>query len=82
MKQLTTLTGTALLLTGLLLTGCTTQLKNSDFYKDGKFDSEKGKQAYFDLMKKHGAPIYDIYKSDPKFLWAIDFGTGNFTQFG
>jgi hypothetical protein len=82
MKQLTTLTGTALLLTGLLLTGCATQHKNSVFYKDGKFDSDKGKQAYFDLMKKHGAPIYDIYKSDPKFLWAIDFGTGNFTQFG
>ena len=60
MKKTTICTGIAVLLMSLLVTGCATQLKNSDFYKNGKFDADKGKQAYFDLMKKHDELLMEL----------------------
>ena len=30
--------------------------KNEDFYKDGKFQVDKAKQAYFDMMAAYGYP--------------------------
>ena len=58
------------------------QMDNAAFYKDGTFDSAKAKQAYFDMMKAFGAPVYDAYKKDDGFFWAVDFGKGHFTSFG
>jgi len=58
------------------------QMKNAEFYKDGKFDSAKAKQAYFDLMKAFSVPVYaELAKADGPF-WAVDFGKGDFTSFG
>ena len=33
------------------------QLKNEDFYKDGKFNAEAAGQAYFDMFNRFGYPI-------------------------
>ncbi len=60
---------------------CMTVTK-SEFYKDGTFDAEKAKQAYFELMKKLGAPCYPRYVEEPGFLWAVDFAQGDFERFG
>ena len=60
----------------------TVQMKNEDFYKDGKFDSAKAKQAYFDLMKGFSVPVYaELAKADGPF-WAVDFGKGDFSSYG
>ncbi|MEI6676910.1 MAG: hypothetical protein WCO57_17200, partial [Verrucomicrobiota bacterium] len=42
---------------------------NADFYKDGKFQEEVAKKAYFDMMKSHG---YDMHIKYAK-KWATDF---------
>lgn len=62
--------------------GTCMKVDNADFYKDGKFDSEKGNAAYIKLMKDLGAPVYDRYTSEPGFLWAVDFAQGDFASFG
>jgi len=57
-------------------------MENAEFYKDGKFDSAKAKQAYYDLMKSFNVPVYEaLTKADGPF-WAVDFGKGDFTSFG
>lgn len=53
---------------------------NKDFYNNGVFDGAKGKQAYFELMKRFGYPILESFKGEQ--LWAIDFGLGDFTGAG
>ncbi len=53
--------------------------KNEDFYKDGKFQAEKGKQAYFDMMEAHGYPVTDWLRTN---IWATDFGLGDFVNTG
>lgn len=58
------------------------KMTNADFYTNGKFDAEKGKQAYIDLMKRLGAPVYPRYTEEPGFLWAVDFAQGDFLAFG
>lgn len=55
-------------------------MSNAEFYNDGVFDGEKGKQAYLDLMKKFNYPIFESFYTDE--LWAIDFGLGDFTGAG
>ena len=58
------------------------QVNNADFYKDGKLDAAKAKQAYYDLMKKFNVPVYaELTRPDGPF-WAVDFGKGDFTSFG
>ncbi len=49
------------------------------FYKDGVFDQEAAKQAYFDMMKRMGYPISENLKAN---FWAIDFGLGDFPAVG
>lgn len=64
---------------------CTMDFKkvdNAAFYKDGKLDAAKAKEAYFCMMKKLGAPVYAAYTKDDGFMWAIDFGRGDFASFG
>ena len=53
--------------------------KNEDFYKDGKFDVEKAKDAYFAMMKRLGYPIPPALKAG---MWATDFALGDFAHVG
>lgn len=60
-----------------------TQVDNTAFYgPDGKFDAEKGKQAYIEMIRSLGAPVYPRYLDEPGFLWAVDFAQGDFAAFG
>ena len=54
----------------------------SAYYKDGQFDGKKGKQAYMDLMEEYDVPVYARMKTEDGFLWATDFGKGDFDAFG
>lgn len=55
-------------------------LNNADFYDaDGKFDVEKGKDAYIAMMKYHGYPIFPDIREK---LWVSDYGTGEFLKLG
>ncbi len=61
--------------------GCV-RMDNSVFYKEGKFDQNKAKQAYFNMMDKFGYPVFaELKRADGPF-WAVDFGKGEFTSFG
>jgi D-lyxose ketol-isomerase len=53
--------------------------KNEDFYKDGKFQADKAKQAYFDIMAAYGYPVPDSLRTN---MWATDFGLGDFVNVG
>jgi D-lyxose ketol-isomerase len=55
------------------------KMKNEDFYKDGKFQVEKAKQAYFDMMAAHGYPVPESLRTN---MWATDFGLGDFVNVG
>ena len=57
-------------------------MSNAEFYKDGKFNSAKAKQAYFDMMTRFHVPIYAALTKDDGFFWAADFGKGDFTSYG
>lgn len=75
--------------------GCC-KMTNADFYKDGKFDGAKAKEAYFDLMRRFGYPVFKSF-TDEKFMleqtkqtantqylgfWALDFGKNDFMKYG
>jgi D-lyxose ketol-isomerase len=53
--------------------------KNEDFYKDGKFQVEKAKQAYFDMMAAYSYPVPEFLRTN---MWATDFGLGDFVHVG
>jgi D-lyxose ketol-isomerase len=53
--------------------------KNEDFYKEGKFQVEKARQAYFDMMSAHGYPVPESLRTN---MWATDFGLGDFVNVG
>lgn len=53
--------------------------KNQDFYQDGKFQADKAKKAYFDMMAAYGYPVSDFLRTN---MWATDFGLGDFTNVG
>jgi D-lyxose ketol-isomerase len=55
------------------------QFKNADFYKDGKFDLEKGKDAVLALCRYHG---YHVFPGLRENLWISDYGAGEFTRVG
>ena len=83
------------------------KMTNKDFYvggtfdanginQGGKFDADKARQAYFDLMKGFGYPVFRAF-TDEKFMleqtkqtpntqylgfWGIDFGKGDFMKYG
>ena len=52
---------------------------NSQFYVDGKFSEEKGKDAIIALMRFHGYPVYPGIRDA---LWVSDYATGEFTKLG
>jgi D-lyxose ketol-isomerase len=53
--------------------------KNEDFYKNGQFQVEKAKQAYFDMMAAHSYPVPEFLRTN---MWATDFGLGDFEHVG
>jgi D-lyxose ketol-isomerase len=53
--------------------------RNEEFYKDGKFLPEKGKQAYLEMMARHGYPVPESLRTN---FWATDFGLGDFVNVG
>jgi hypothetical protein len=53
--------------------------KNADFYVDGKFQAEKAKAAYFDMMERHGYLVSENLRTN---MWATDFGLGDFINVG
>jgi D-lyxose ketol-isomerase len=53
--------------------------KNENFYLNGKFQVEKAKQAYFDMMAAHGYLVSDFLRTN---MWATDFGLGDFSRVG
>ncbi len=55
------------------------QYKNADFYQDGKFQVEKAKKAYFDMMDAFGYPVPESLRTN---MWATDFGLGDFVNVG
>ena len=55
------------------------KLTKDMFYKDGKFDQEAAKQAYFDMMEKLGYPISDNLRKN---MWVTDFALGDFPKVG
>jgi len=54
--------------------------KNEDFYKDGKFDAEVAKQAYYEMMTAFNYPIVERLRGAD--FWTLDFGLGKFTEVG
>jgi len=55
------------------------EFNNEGFYKDGKFDEGKAKDAIIALCNYHGYPIFDDFREK---LWVSDYGTGQFTKLG
>lgn len=55
------------------------KIANKEFYTDGAFDVEKGKDAIVALMQYHGYPMYPETREN---LWVSDYGTGQFTKLG
>jgi len=57
----------------------TIEFKNADFYKDGKFDEEKAKDAVIALCKFHGYPVFPGMREK---LFVSDYGLGQYTKVG
>lgn len=57
-------------------------MNNDEFYKDGKFDTKKAQQAYFDMMRKFHYPVYDALTKNDGYFWVIDFNKGDFASLG
>lgn len=55
------------------------KFKNDSFYKDGKFDVEKGKDAIVALCEFHGYPLFPDFREN---LWVSDYNTGQYTKLG
>ena len=53
--------------------------KNEDFYKEGTFQVEKAKKAYFDMMAAYGYPVPEQLRTN---MWATEFGLGDFVNVG
>ena len=52
---------------------------NDSFYANGTFLDEKGREAYFGLMKRFGYPIPPSVRDG---MWATDFALGDFVHVG
>ncbi len=75
----------------LLFCGCATcqkdpapssnqqKLTKNMFYKNGKFDREAAKKAYFEMMENLGYPISENLRQN---MWVTDFELGDFPNVG
>lgn len=57
-----------------------TKYTNEHFYKDGKFDVEAAKAAYFEMFKAFNYPIYPVLTTEN--FWVTDFALGDFVNVG
>lgn len=55
------------------------KLTKDMFYKNGKFDQEAAKLAYFNMMKNLGYPVSENLLKN---MWASDFALGDFPNVG
>lgn len=55
------------------------EFANEDFYTNGKFNVEKGKDAIIKLMEYHKYPVYEGIREK---IWVSDYGTGDFAKIG
>jgi hypothetical protein len=55
------------------------QFQDAEFYKDGKFDVEKGKDAVVAMCQYHGFPIFPGFRDK---LWVSDYNQGEYTKLG
>ena len=53
---------------------------NEEFYKEGKFDPEAAKAAYYEFMAYNSYPVVPRLKTDD--FWVLDFALGNFMEVG
>jgi hypothetical protein len=75
-------------LVGVFIYGCQSQsgkeglseMNNESFYAGGKFQADKAKSAYYELMNKFNYPIPPVLKTDQ--FWVCDFLEGKFTNIG
>jgi len=61
------------------LTPSTPKFTKAMFYKNGKFDKEAAKEAYFDMMKRLGYPVSETLRKN---MWVTDFELGDFPAVG
>ena len=77
--------------------GCT-KMTNEEFYdggsfdanginKGGKFNAEKASQAYLDMFRRFGYPVFPAFTGEVKVgnghgFWAVDFAKGDFVKYG
>lgn len=52
---------------------------NADFYKDGVFQPEVAKKAYYEMFEFYGYPVTDLIEKE---AWYTDFGVGDFENCG
>lgn len=74
------------------------KMTNQEFYdggtfdanginKGGKFNGEKAKQAYFEMFRRLGYPVFPSFTGEVKTkdglgFWAVDFAKGDFVKYG
>ncbi len=54
---------------------------NEEFYKNGEFDAEAGKKAFYELFEYHGYSLGDSLKENANF-WVADFKQKDFARVG
>ena len=54
--------------------------KNEEFYKEGKFDPDAAKEAYYEFMAYYSYPVVPRLKTED--FWVLDFALGNFMEVG
>nr|WP_230202008.1 hypothetical protein [Bacteroides neonati] len=52
---------------------------NADFYKDGVFQPEVAKKAYYEMFEYYGYPVTELIEKE---AWYTDFGLGDFEHCG
>lgn len=57
----------------------TKKYTNADFYKDGVFQPEVAKKAYYEMFEAYGYPVTALIEKD---AWYTDFGLGDFENCG
>ena len=54
---------------------------NSHFYKDGVFQQDVAKEAYYEMFERFHYPLTETLRGNKEF-WAVDFGLGDFANVG
>lgn len=57
----------------------TKKYTNADFYKDGVFQPDVAKKAYYEMFESYGYPVTPMIEKE---AWYTDFGLGDFENCG